>query len=128
MKKYNKLIGLQTIIILSTQFTNRFDGIKPASLIYAAEYFGDDEVYVKEFETNLIEETAAQTDFWDCVLGYEERFSIKVTVLGSKDDITEYQDHLSKLITDEIVRRAGRKPESSFWDKYKNPTQEEEGN
>lgn len=117
MKKYNKSTGLQTVIILSTQFSNIFEGKKPASLIYTAEYSGDDEVYVSSFEANLIDETASQTDFWDCVLGYEESFSIKVTILGSKEDISEYQDHLTKLITDEIVRRAGRKPESSFWDR-----------
>lgn len=111
--------AVATLIILKTQFTNRFEGRKPASLTYSAEYAGNDEAYVKSYAENLIDEVCTQCDFWECVHGYNERFSIQVSVLGKVENKEELEAHVNALITAEVVRVAGRSPESSFWDDLK---------
>jgi len=107
---------IKTLIMLKTEFSNMWEGPKPASLTYEADYKGNDTGYVENFEKNLVDEVCTQCDFWDCVLGYKESFSIQVKVLGDQEENKKYEDHLTKLITDEIVKRAGRSPESSFED------------
>jgi hypothetical protein len=106
---------IQTIIILKTQFSNIYEGDRPASLTYTAEYAGDDQKYLAEFENNLVDEVATQCDFWECVTEFKEGYSVQVRVLGN-DGVSQYSRQLTELVTTEIASRLGRPPGSSFWD------------
>ncbi len=107
-------LNIHTLIILRTQFSNRFEGPKPASLTYSAVYYGNDRAYVEYYNENLVDEVATQCDFWECVNRYCEEFFINVKVLDEVDEKEKIEEHLTKLITDKIVKLAGRPLGSSF--------------
>jgi hypothetical protein len=107
---------IKTLVILNTQFSNIFEGAKPASLTYEADYDGDDTTYMKSYQNNLIDEVCTQADFWDCVSGYKESFSITVHVVGDHTEKEKLEAHLTKLIREDMTAKVGRTPESSFLD------------
>lgn len=107
---------IKTLVILNTQFSNIFEGAKPASLTYEADYNGDDTEYMKSYQNNLIDEVYTQADFWDCVSGYKESFSITVDVVGDHSEKEKIEAHLTQLITEDMTAKVGRTPGPSFLD------------
>ncbi|MDQ1281936.1 MAG: hypothetical protein QG630_287 [Patescibacteria group bacterium] len=108
---------IKTLVILSSQFHNIWEGVKPASLTYKAFYGCDDEKYLSTYNRELVEEVAMQTDFWDCVNGYNESYSVEVEVCDDIPNKEELEKHLTLLVLSDMKIKTGKNPEDSFLDK-----------
>ncbi len=107
---------VNTQIFLRSQFHNMWEGQKPASLEYKALYVGDDELYKKSYEENLVKEICTQADFWDCVMSYNESYSVEVLVLDDIGEKEKIEKHLTSLILADMKQKTGKNPEDSFLD------------
>lgn len=110
---------IKTKVILSTQFSNMWEGPKPASLTYEVTYAGNDKQYQETYdkEENLTEEIARQVDFWGCVTGYNECYNVEVKVCDDITDKEVIEKHLTGLILEDMKIKTGKRPEESFLDK-----------
>lgn len=105
---------VETIVTLRSQFHNIWEGIKPASLTYAATYTGNDAVYKKNYGKNLIEEIARQADFWECVMNFNESYSVEVKVVGVVEEKEKLEKHLISLVLADLKTITGKDPDDSF--------------
>ncbi len=118
-------MNLITNVILRSQFHNIWEGVKEASLTYKTIYNGDDKEYRRSYEQELIHEVARQTDFWDCVMGFNESYSVEVKVMDTVENKAELEKRLTNIILEDLKERTGKNPEDSFEDKMTTEEKEE---
>lgn len=118
-------MDLNTLVILKSQFHNMWEGQKLASLTYKAVYTGDDKLYLETYDEDLVKEIAQQTDFWDCVSGYNESYSVEVQVSEEVPNKEEVEKHLTALILSDMKEKTGKNPEDSFLDKMSDEKKKE---
>lgn len=109
---------MNTLVILRSQFHNIWEGQKQASLTYKISFTGDIKGYINSYdnEENLIEEIAEQTDFWDCVTGFNESYSVEVQVLDDVEHKEAIQKNLTVFVLEDMREKTGKNPEDSFLD------------
>jgi hypothetical protein len=111
------IMNINVTVILASQFSNIWEGPKPASLTYEARYTGDDELFQKTYDQNLTDEVAMQVDFWGCVSGYDESYSVEVRIGEEIVDREEIKNQLTQLVLGDMKQKTGKNPENSFNDR-----------